>query len=211
MKDRFFITTITLFLITLSSAIKTESTMQKEKTKIEYSIRKGVIADKDQLKHLHIKVATTSGGLVRSADEMTDEYITSILTESLERGIIFVAEHNNIVIGSVFKYKEKLKALEHVLYEGTVLVDPDYQGNGIGTALYSHLLHQVKDHRPDILRVNLKVRASSPAVRLYEKLGFQKEGEYKNLVINENGQLETVVSMAWFNPNFAPIKFKNMC
>jgi len=184
--------------------------MPKEKTKIEYNIRKGVLIDKDQLKDLHIKVATTCGGLVRSADEITDEYIANILNASLEHGIIFVAEHNNEIIGSVFKYKERLKAIEHVLYEGTILVDPDYQGNGIGTALYSHLLHEVTEHHSDILRVNLKVRASNPAVRLYEKLGFQKEGEYKNLVINESGQLETVISMAWFNPNFVPTKRKNI-
>jgi len=198
LKNNFFII-ITFFHIPF---ITSNINNNNEKQKVEYFIRKGNASDHNNLKNLHKKVAVISGGLLRSADEITDEYINEILNASLERGIIFVAEHNNTIIGSVFKYKENIKILNHVLYDGTILVDPDYQGNGIGTTLYTTLLNEVKEHHPEILRINLKVRISNPTIRLYERLGFKKEGEFKNLIRNEKGQLESVISMVWFNPNF---------
>lgn len=170
--------------------------------KIEYIIRKGRASDRDNLKALYIKVASIPGGLVRSADEITDQYIDNVLNSALERGIIFVAEYQNKLIGSVLKYRPNIKSLCHVLEEGSILVDTEYQGIGIGTKLYTTLLSEVKEHHFDILRVDLKVRVSNPAIRLYERLGFQKDGEFKNLVRGVTGKLEAVIAMTWFNPNF---------
>lgn len=174
----------------------------KKIPKIEYIIRKGRTSDRDNLKALYIKVAGIPGGLVRSADEITDQYIDNVLNSALERGIIFVAEYQNQLIGSVLKYRSNVKSLCHVLEEGSILVDAEHQGIGIGTKLYTALLNEVKEHHFDILRVDLKVRISNPAIRLYERLGFQKDGEFKNLVRGAAGKLETVVAMTWFNPNF---------
>ncbi len=176
--------------------------IKKEKQKIEYSVRKGRASDRDNLKALYIKVAIISGTLVRSADEITDEYIDSTLNSALDDGIIFVAERDGALIGSVLKYKQNIKILSHVLDEGSILVDPEYQGMGVGTKMYTTLLDEIKNNRPDILRVNLKVRATNPARRLYERLGFQKEGEFKNLIRGATGELESVIAMAWFNPDF---------
>ncbi len=169
---------------------------------IEYKIRKGTISDRDNLKFLYTKVASIPGGLVRSVDEVTDSYIDYILHAALHDGVIFVAEYQNKLIGCILKYKAPIKILAHVLDEGSVLVDPEYQGMGIGTKLYTALLDEVATSRPEIYRVNLKVRVSNPAVRLYERLGFHKEAEHKNLIIGVTGELESVLSMVWFNPNF---------
>jgi putative acetyltransferase len=174
----------------------------KEKSKIEYIIRKGTLSDRDNLKNLYVKVATISGGLVRSAEEITDYYIDSTLNSALNDGIIFVAEHEGILIGSVLKCRSNIKILSHVFDEGSILVDPEYQGMGIGTKMYTTLLDEIKEHHQDILRVNLKVRISNPAIRLYERLGFKKEGEFKNLIRSATGEFESVIAMSWFNPNF---------
>lgn len=171
-------------------------------SKIEYNIRKGTISDRDNLTVLYRKVASIPGGLVRSVDEITDTYIDDILHAALQDGVIFVAEYHNKLIGCILKYKAPIKILSHVLDEGSVLVDPEYQGIGIGTKLYTALLDEVITSRPEIYRVNLKVRVSNPAIRLYERLGFQKEAELKNLIIGVTGELESVLSMVWFNPNF---------
>jgi putative acetyltransferase len=176
-------------------------TMQ-EKPKIEYSVRNGRASDRDDLKALYIKVASIPGGLVRTAEEITDQYIDSTLNAALERGIIIVAEYQGKLIGSVIKYRPTIKILSHVLEEGSVLVDPEYQGMGIGTKIYTTLLDEVKEHHPDVLRVDLRVRITNPAIRLYERLGFKKEGEFKELIRGATGKLESVIPMTWFNPNF---------
>ena len=182
----------------------------KEKPKIEYAVRKGRASDRDNLKALYIKVAGIPGGLVRSSDEITDQYIDSILNSALERGLIFVAEYRGILIGSVLKYKPNIKVLSHVLDEGSFLVDPEYQGIGIGTQIYTALLDEIKEHHHDVLRVNIKVRVSNPAIRLYERLGFQKEGEFKNLIRGVTGKLESVIAMTWFNPSFKDTQLENL-
>lgn len=187
-------------LYSADSSLKTSNL--QEKPTMEYIIRKGKASDRNNLKQLYIKVASIPGGLVRSVDEITDEYIDHILNAALERGIIFVAECQGKLIGSVLQYKQNIKILSHVLDEASILVAPEYQGMGIGTKIYTALLHEVKEHRPDVLRVDLKVRVSNPAIRLYERLGFKKEGEFKNLIRGTTGELESVIAMTWFNPKF---------
>jgi ribosomal protein S18 acetylase RimI-like enzyme len=172
------------------------------KVKISCNIRKGTLLDRNNLKNLYVKVTAISGGLVRSADEVTDEYIDEILNLALEEGLILVVEYDGLLIGSLLKYKLPIKNISHVFDEGSILIDPEYQNKGIGTQLYTAFLEEVKENHHDILRVNLKVRMSNPAIRLYERLGFQKEGELKNMVRGKDGNLESVIIMTWFNPNF---------
>ena len=202
MKINFFIITTLIHATLYPMNPSAENKNVKEESKIEYIIRKGKASDRDNLKALYIKVASTPGGLVRSADEITDQYIDNTLNSALERGLIFVAEYQNKLIGSVLKYKPNIKILSHVLEEGSILVDTEYQGIGIGTKLYTALLDEVKEHHVDVLRVDLRVRVSNPAIRLYERLGFKKEGEFKNLIQGVTGKLESVIAMTWFNPNF---------
>ncbi len=169
---------------------------------IAYVVRKGRASDRDNLKALYIKVAAIPGGLARTADEITDHYIDRILNAALHKGIIFVAEYNGALIGSVLKYKHEQKVFSHVLGEGSILVDPEFQGIGIGSKIFTALLDEVKEHHPDILRLELMVRESNPAIKLYERLGFQKEGEFKNRIKGVTGKFESDIPMAWFNPNF---------
>jgi ribosomal protein S18 acetylase RimI-like enzyme len=190
-----------LFMIKIQAHMLEDRHMQ-EKQKINYTIRKGCTTDRNNLKELYIKVASIPGGLVRSADEITDGYIDFIMNATQQKGFIFVAEYENKLIGAVVKYKTDIKALSHVIDEGSVLVDPEYQGIGIGTQLYITLLSEIKEKYPDILRVNLKVRASNPVIRMYQRLGFQKEAEFEKLIRGVNGELESVIAMVWINPNF---------
>ncbi len=188
------------------SASKPEENIEKqkktEKTKIEYIVRKGKTSDRDNLKALYIKVASIPGGLARTADEITDSYIDKTINAALEKGLMFVAEYNGALIGSVIKYKPEPKVFSHVMSEGSILVDPEFQGMGIGGSIFTALLNEVKDHRPDILRIEIVARESNPAIKLYERLGFVREGEFKKKIKGVSGKFESDIPMAWFNPNF---------
>ena len=54
------------------------------------------------------------------------------------------------------------------------------------------------DYRPDITRVELIVRQSNDrALRFYESLGFQREGELRLRIRNPDGSLDADIPMAW--------------
>ena len=57
--------------------------------------------------------------------------------------------------------------------ELSVAVLPEYRGQGIGTRLLSQLLQAASNHHP---AVSLSVAADNPALRLYQRLGFDVVG-----------------------------------
>ena len=63
--------------------------------------------------------------------------------------------------------------------ELAIAVQPKWAGKGVGSALLSALIEQVKHEVPGIV---LTVRNENPAKRLYEKFGFQVIGEVVNRV-----------------------------
>ncbi len=169
---------------------------------LEYTIRKGTSEDFLPLKELYQKVAAIPGGLARSRDEITDTYIHTNLTNALHTGLIFVAEYHGKLIGSILAWKLEQKVFAHVLSQTSILVDPDFQGKGIGSKLIATMLDEIKQHKPDILRVELMARESNPAIKLYERMGFRHEGAFEKRILGITGTFEADIPMAWFNPNF---------
>ena len=55
--------------------------------------------------------------------------------------------------------------------EMAIAVLPDYRGQGVGTQLIIQLLWAAQAYYPAVC---LNVRAASPALRLYQRLGFRK-------------------------------------
>lgn len=174
----------------------------KEKTPLDYVVRKIKASDRDSLKKLYVKVASIPGGLARTADEITDSYIDKIMNAPLEKGLVFVAEHNHALIGSVVVHTLGPKVFSHILGDGTILVDPDFQGIGVGSAIFTALLNDIQEHRPDIMRVEIVARESNRAIGLYERLGFIHEGEFKKRIKGVSGKFESDIPMTWFNPQF---------
>ena len=174
----------------------------KERTTIDYVIRKIKANDRDNLKKLYVRVASIPGGLARTVDEITDSYIDKIMSAPLEKGLVFVAEHNHALIGSVVVHTLGPTVFSHILGDGTILVDPDFQGIGVGSAIFTALLNEIKEHRPDIMRVEIIARESNRAIGLYERLGFVREGEFKKRIRGVSGTFESDIPMTWFNPNF---------
>ncbi len=173
------------------------------KPKLDYKIRKGKLDDREGLKQLYKKVAATPGGLARTVEEITDAYIAKALESGVKNGIMFVADLHGKVIGSIIKYKLEPAVFSHVLTDGSILVDPEYQRKGIGEALITSLQNEVKNHHPEIYRVEIIARESNPAIKgLYARTGFVKEGEFKGRIKGVNGKLESDIPMAWYNPNY---------
>ena len=91
-----------------------------------------------------------------------------------------VAEHNNKVVGYVMTRVERSigyvsrffpKKVGHVV---SIAVLPEFRRRGIATALMKEAIKRLKEIY-GVKEVYLEVRISNePAIKLYEKLGFQK-------------------------------------
>ncbi|OHV84184.1 GNAT family N-acetyltransferase [Rhizobium sp. LCM 4573] len=69
-------------------------------------------------------------------------------------------------------------------------VHDDFRGRGIGSALLSALL-ETADNWLNLRRIELTVFTDNqPAIRLYEKLGFAKEGHLREFAFRDGGYVD---------------------
>jgi len=170
--------------------------------------RKARADDLPKIKLLYLKVSESIGGLARTQDEITDQYIAGNFENATYTGIQLVVDHpgnSDEIIAEIHCYKLAPKVFSHLLGELTIAVHPDFQGKGLGKILFTALLEEIKAHRKEILRVELIARESNQkAITFYQNLGFKIEGRLENRMNSGNGSLEADIPMAWFNPNFKP-------
>lgn len=169
-------------------------------------IQQGTMDIAKDLLSLHKKVSRVSGGIIRYEDEINLDYIQHFLKKSLENGITLIAidPNNQKLVGEIHAYTLHLFAFRHMLSELTIIVDPDYQGQGIGKRLFTRFFEIVDADFDHIHRIELYVRDfNEKAIRFYERLGFINEGPQKDKIKNKKGGFETPLHMAWFNPKYS--------
>lgn len=170
---------------------------------MDFTIRKTQESDFDQLKELHISVSKNPRGIARNPSEITDYYIQDLLAMNSSGGLGMVALQDYQIIGEIHAGVKGIYIFQHLLAYLTVAVHPNCQGKGVGTILFNAFLDEIKANRRDIYRVELESRASNTAgIRLYENMGFVKEGRMINQTRNLDGSHEDGVMMAWFNPAY---------
>lgn len=92
---------------------------------------------------------------------MVGEFTPKFLVELSKEREFFVAIEKSNIIGTITLIKD---------YIGTVFVNPDYQGKGIGTKLMETIENLAKERKIEKLRLNSSINA----VDFYEKLGYKK-------------------------------------
>jgi ribosomal-protein-alanine N-acetyltransferase len=103
-----------------------------------------------------------------------------VLELSKPSGICLAALRGRRVAG--YLVCSRYDTVWHVM---NVAVDPDVQGEGIGSALLTGLLEEVDDDRA---RYTLEVRRSNAsAIRLYERFGFRSAG-LRRRYYQDNGE-----------------------
>ena len=173
--------------------------------------RSAVSKDQPKILALYRKVAAKTGGIARSENEVTPEYVQHCMKQSASTGLQCVVdhpEHANEIIAEIHGYKMEPKVFAHVLGELTIAVDPGFHGMGIGKLIFGYFLDQITKNRHDILRVELVTQESNTrALNLYQSVGFVREGRFEKRIRMYNDQLEADIPMVWFNTNFIePLK-----
>ena len=149
---------------------------------------------------LYRAVAATPGGIARSPDEVSRGYIDGFVSRSLDRGIILVAELPGLpgLAGELHAYRSELRIFRHTLGDLTVAVHPATQGQGIGRRLFQTLLDLVTREHPDVTRVELVTSETNHrALRLYEGMGFQREGRMPGRVTWPDCRVDADIPLAW--------------
>lgn len=161
------------------------------------NFRKALKEDFEQIKKLYKATASQNNCIARKPEEITDEYISKIVYNSIKNSLIMICTENNQTIGSINALKLEPECFSHVLSDLTFVIHPKYQGKGIGKALFSAFLEEIDKNMPEVTRVELFVRKSNEkAIKLYESFGFEKEGFLKNRIKNSIGIAETDVIMS---------------
>ena len=92
---------------------------------------------------------------------MVNEYTPKFLVKLSKVREFFVAIEKSNIIGTVSLFQD---------YIGTVFINPDYHGKGIGTKLMAKIENLAKERKIEELRLNSSINA----VAFYEKLGYKK-------------------------------------
>jgi putative acetyltransferase len=98
-----------------------------------------------------------------------------IFEDLLDKGVKFLyGNEENPWIG-MFKLVPLTHRTDHIAYLGGLAIHPDFSGKGHGRQMIREILAHAKQQ--GLLRIELSTATiNQKAIRLYEKMGFEKEG-----------------------------------
>ena len=91
-----------------------------------------------------------------------------------------VYEENGRVIGYAYASSWKERSAYRFSVEGTVYLDKDQIGRGIGIKLYEHLLYELKKNNIHYIIGGISL-PNEASVALHERLGFKKCAHFKEV------------------------------
>ena len=168
--------------------------------------RRSSHCDVPRIRRLYERVAARPGGIARLENEINDDYVEGFHRNADIRGLELVAEtRSGEIVGEMHAYTPGPFCFGHVLSELTIVVDPEYQGQGLGRELFERFLSIVRREFRGIHRVELIARESNGgAIRFYESLGFRQEGALRGRIRNIDGSFECDIPMAWTRDDVHP-------
>ena len=119
--------------------------------------------------YMHEKVVPYLG-----YDPMPLEDFRPIYQEMVESGRFFIYELDGRIAG-FYRATRYPGRVAHVACLGTLAVDPAFHGRGVALAMVSDAIEQLR--AAGVKRIELYAESdNAPALRFYEKLGFEREG-----------------------------------
>ncbi len=146
---------------------------------MQISLTKATNADIEEL----IEIEKTAAGLkIYSPMLIEDEWLVV-----LDIGVVYLVEAKGATVGSICYEK---KGESHVRISGLV-VEPHFQGQGIGRAAIEKVLEELKDTKHIDLDVHPE---NTKALKLYESLGFVAKSRKENFYGDGEPRLILVLS-----------------
>lgn len=179
--------------------------INQHKTGYTATIRKATAKDIWPIYHLYKIVARVNrGNLTQEQDEITWEYIGTVVHKGLERGLILVVEKDDKILGYLKAFTSEFRSLAHVLSDATMMIHPEYQSAGYGGQLLDAYLAEIKLNMRHILRFELLPHESNQkAIQFYYRHGFVQESLAHRKIRHPQGSFESELTLVWFNPEFS--------
>jgi RimJ/RimL family protein N-acetyltransferase len=166
----------------------------------KYQIRKARVVDAKQLSALRLQIDGETENLDR---EMGEVFIDPMGFEKLiledsekRRNLFLVAEVDQKIVAFSRCEGSDLKRFQHKVEFG-IGVAKNFWGYGIGKNLLKASIDWAE--REGIQKITLSVlETNEKAIRLYEKLGFQREGVLEREKVLSDGKFYNTVLMGRF-------------
>lgn len=153
-------------------------------------ICKATAADIDFLYGLYMAPTVNSFLLYEQMD--LDEF-KPVVKELLAKEVLYIFLYKQKAVG-MFKLVPLTYRNSHVVYLGGLAIDPALSGKGLGEEMLREIISLAKEK--GFKRIELSVATiNERAIRLYEKVGFEKEGVLRNFtcLMKENKFLDEAV------------------
>lgn len=171
---------------------------------MEYILRNGItiiidkvqVTDAAELVEYMQKVTNETSNLLREPGEfkMTVEQEEDFIKnmEQSNDHVMFITKHDGMIISAAGFHGSSLNRIKHRGNVGISILKA-YHHMGIGTILMNKMIEEAKIMGKT--KLDLEVREDNPnAIKLYEKVGFVKEGLIRN-GINDLGHYVNLVQM----------------
>ena len=151
-------------------------------------VRNATGADIDELMALRREVAG-EGRWIGAELPLDEEGDRRTLTESAERGSLFVAEVDGAVVGMLGMHLPR-----YLVADLGMNVKDGYRGQGVGSALVERAIEWAREAGAH--KIALQHWPHNTAARaLYEKYGFEQEGYLRRQYPRKNGEIWDAVVM----------------
>lgn len=168
-------------------------------TKPKVKIGQAKVSDARKLNQYIRSIFASSKHLITRANEYSTGpfkqrfWISKKQVNPLE--ICLVAKSQGQIVGMLDNWTDRRQRVAHVTCFAMSVAE-DMRGNGIGRALLETFIDWVEKH-PSLKRIELHVHSDNgPAIKLYEKCGFEREGVRKGAVQYEDGRIIDDILMA---------------
>jgi putative acetyltransferase len=109
---------------------------------------------------------------------MNSEKFLPIFRDLIDEEVLYLYKEDSEVIGMCKLIRQKHRN-DHIMYLGGVAIQPEYFGKGCGKKMMLEIIDFCKNK--SVSRIELSVDTNNEkAIKLYESVGFLKEGILKN-------------------------------
>ena len=122
--------------------------------------------------------------------EVIDRWINEL---DYDKVLPLIAEKDTSILGDATLHFHKYRWQLHMA-EIRCVVAKEFQKNGIGTALMRELVGFAEQKGVSIIRANM-MDIQKSAQKAFERLGFKKEAELKDFLIDKDGKTHNLILM----------------
>lgn len=163
------------------------------KTGTTVAIRPMVNEDAEKLHAFFMRVPREDRLFLR--DDVSIRHVIDEWARDLDYGKVLplVAEVGGNIVGDATLHRRKFGWTSHV-GKVRVVIDKDYRGKGLGTAMIEELTHIAKKAGLELLVAELMMDQAA-AIAAFKGLGFEKEAVLYNYVRDQAGEERNLILM----------------